>query len=225
MKAVTLTLALALTVVGSAQPTSAAQSAMVTTSAPTIPTVKGLKPGITFSEFTYKVISGPAVSNCVNGVYHEVQDRLMHASSDEVTHIDFMADLNCQSYQKMVAANYTGLISCGEGDSHFCTYLNGNAVFHAGKLDSLLLHNEGAFTDVLADSVTKFGQPTDTGTDALQNGFGATWQVRRATWRTSSYVFEMQEHVGDAQNRYIIMVYQTPEFYASEHKHVHGSLD
>lgn len=212
--------------------------------APSMPTIRGHVLGETLSEFASKAITPDAIKSCNDGVYKK-QEAFTRGVSGQGPRVpppslgDMVAEESCDAYlklQQQILAN--GELKCTAGykhseslagyrDPYFCNSMNGKAVFRDGKLVMLGTISENPFPDVLADAIAKFGQPTDRGTEMLQNGYGARWEVGYAVWKTAEYVFKIKEEVDKDQSRSVSINYETPAVAAAiqQADHSSGSLD
>jgi hypothetical protein len=82
-----------------------------------------------------------------------------------------------------------GIVSAEAGgqvettDPHFpYPELHPFARLEDGKLASVTLHFPSGLADVLSDMIEKYGRPSATGSQTLQNGYGAKFEEGNASW-------------------------------------------
>jgi hypothetical protein len=212
-----------------------------TNTTPITPSIKGLHLGETLAEFTQAKLTGPAVSNCHQGTYDEKQKALLAytPSAPVFSHgrlvstnepppapslEEISAQVDCEEYTK-VENTHAGVFTCTKDDTYFCTSIRDTAVnFEDDKIVSIYTSTDADFADVQADAVSKFGRPTDSGVNKLENGYGATFQARWAAWKTTDYVVQVQEKVSNTGSE-VHVLWQTAASYAAEHQHATGTLD
>lgn len=93
---------------------------------------------------------------------------------------------------------------------------SGSAIFRQGKLVMLTLdvgwRIDGPPTveygQVYADLVLKLGPPTEQGQDVYQNGFGATFTLRKATWATP----QLRVVASEAKDHFTILSVAAPSY-------------
>ena len=70
-----------------------------------------------------------------------------------------------------------------------CFEFSGTPTFDGNRLVEISLRfGPKAWDAVLADVVSKFGKPTETQIDTVQNAYGAKFDLQRVTWITHEYV-------------------------------------
>lgn len=126
-------------------------------------------------------------------------------------------DFGCKDWYKMQGETNeqrNGSVLCNDTGSP-CKGFWGGLSFSEGKVsrvDVIL----PSWQDGIASATAKYGEPTETYTEDVQNNYGARFQLQNAVWRTQDAVVEVEQEYTDGQIK-TSAVLETPRVYAARH--------
>ena len=184
--------------------------------AQTAPTVKGHTLGESIQEFTAKAddLSRGLLNDCT-----------VEGSKSTRPH----KEQGCRELLQVLETG-NGTLSCAPPMYKIgvCRNFDGYAVFVSGKLVEIDLKIwDTPWSDGLGEAVAKFGKPDDAHVEAMQNGYGATFDLQSASWATLAYVVDLTELINTPYNlkRYMFLRFISREYFDSKHKPHGSSLD
>jgi hypothetical protein len=207
---------------------------IVCTAQTTIPTIKGHKLGETLQQFIAESnnVTREEMQKCQAGSPTLKEDKEFAKRCEE-----FLQTLNTSpvngTFQcagspegKGYTAEFTR--SFIDGANTACFELLGKVTFENDRLVKFDLNfSNHPWEEVLPDIITKFGKPTATHVDAWQNGYGAKFDLRTATWITHEYVVVASERLNLPYSLVMLMGAQITDhkyFEEQQAKNAHGSV-
>ncbi len=190
--------------------------------AQTSPTIKGHKLGESLQEFvnnaspttTYLINSCKSDTDSENyswcvGIYGITT--LLAKPDVSPTGIDMKCDTKAVDFQNV------GALASPLGKTYiqsWCADFDGEITFEGNKLVRIQtkIIPTGPWSQSYSSLVNKFGKPTTTQSQVLQNGFGARFRTTDGLWVSKGYSVRAQELLNDDLSRYVTVEMMTPAY-------------